>query len=182
MSIGVKIEDFYTQIVNLIENHEVDRAVELILELKDRAKQLGILQNLDRSVIRSFPLTLTLALDRDLALDIAHALDLARDLAHARDIALARDHALDIDLALDLAHARDHALDLALDLAHARDHALDLALDLAQALDIDIAQALDIDIARSSGIIATLISISQYVEVIVGVLEAINSSDDIKSD
>jgi hypothetical protein len=151
--------DFNTQLMAEIEAGNVDRAVEMILQLPSRDEQLGALARLALALARS------LARARELAVALDH------DRARARDLLLDRTRALALDRALGLARA------LALELARALD--LDLARALARAFALDgaltraLARALDRDDYPLHSILIN--------KTIIGCLSELSDKDKVKN-
>jgi hypothetical protein len=135
-------DDFITQVMNLIEQGQSDKAVEMIRALGENKEAIPALRTLVGTVIT----IITHARDR--AHDRARSLDLDRERARDLDLDLARAMARDMDLARpDLEPELALASDLALTKAMAR--ASERIIDLAGALDREPTIDLDLDLART---------------------------------
>lgn len=105
--------DLYEEVVRLIEENQLDKAIRIIAEIGDKTNKVNLLSRLART------LDVDLIQDRINAHALTHALDRARALTRAR--------ARDGDVARALALARARAFDLARALTRIFDHDLALA-------------------------------------------------------
>lgn len=116
----VKVEDFYTKLLKLIDSVQEDEAFELFKTLKTKSERLGVLGQLTHALANNLANAHAPARPRALAsalaTDLVRASDLARALASALATDLANVRALvhDLDLDLDLAQTRARFVFLAL--------------------------------------------------------------------
>lgn len=144
--VETKGEDFYQQLIELINKAQQKEAVKLFETLGSKFEQLKTLYQITSPLAHELARIGELAREFDnKAGDIAHAHDLARyiDIDLAFDLELDRCLVSASDLVPELAHVHK--------LAHALDHSLALPVDLTLAYDIararELARALDHSLA-----------------------------------